>query len=109
MGLPGWPAVPVPVRFLVQQGPAPFTLVLGVFTCYPADHVRATLRFPPPWTVEVIDRGGTSLAYVYARDDLARHTNGLAWLTTDEARRIATAIARLPALLARPRSDGASN
>ena len=73
-------------------------------------------RFPPPWTVEVlparlwvVDSGGISLAYVYARDDLARHTNGLAWLTTEEARRIATAIARLPELLARPRSDGAND
>jgi hypothetical protein len=58
-------------------------------------------RFPPPWTVEKIESGfkvldaeGQSLAYVYAGD--ARIANAL---TEDEARRIASNIAKLPTLL----------
>jgi len=62
-------------------------------------------RFPPPWTVEqipggfkVLDGSGQSLAYVYGREikadaDIAKV------LTMDEARRIASNIAKLPALL----------
>lgn len=63
-------------------------------------------RFPPPWTVEktgggfrVVDANGVLLAYVYARDDLAAGSQGSLWLTTDEARRIANGIAKLPGLL----------
>jgi hypothetical protein len=58
-------------------------------------------RFPPPWTVEkipggfkVVDAQGQSLAYVYLRNSAAD-----AVLTEDEARRIASKIAKLPALL----------
>jgi hypothetical protein len=59
-------------------------------------------RFPPPWTVEkipggfkVLDANGQSLAYVYSREtkdaaDIAKV------LTEDEARRIASNIAKLP-------------
>ena len=62
-------------------------------------------RFPPPWTVvklpggfKVIDAQGQSLAYVYARESEA--AAGIAGaLTEDEARRIASNIAKLPALL----------
>lgn len=62
-------------------------------------------RFPPPWRVErtphgfeVLDANGIRLAHVYARDDLRRAGFGqyLEHLTTDEARRIANGIARLP-------------
>ena len=63
-------------------------------------------RFPAPWRVETIpggfkvtDANGLRLAYVYARDDLAERTQGNEWLTTDEARRIAAGIARLPELM----------
>ena len=61
-------------------------------------------RFPPPWTVEkipgglkVIDANGQSLAYVYSREtkdaaDIAKV------LTEDEARRIASNIAKLTEL-----------
>jgi hypothetical protein len=67
---------------------------------------QTTRRFPPPWTVEQIaggykvkDANGQSLAYVYGREtqadaDIARV------LTMDEARRIASNIAKLPTFLA---------
>ena len=63
---------------------------------------QSTRRFPPPWTVEEIpggykvkDANGQSLAYIYGREtqadaDIARV------LTMDEARRIASNIAKLP-------------
>ena len=62
-------------------------------------------RFPPPWTVEklpggfkVIDAQGQSIAYVYSRESEAdAHIAKV--LTEDEARRIASNIAKLPALL----------
>jgi hypothetical protein len=69
-------------------------------------------RFPPPWRVEptqhgfeVRDANGIRLAHIYARDDLhqARFGQYLEHLTTDEARRIAIGIARLPAPIARSR------
>jgi hypothetical protein len=59
-------------------------------------------RFPAPWTVEAIDAGfkiidanGQSLAYVYSGDNPNdAHIAGV--LTKDEARRIASNIAKLP-------------
>jgi hypothetical protein len=64
-------------------------------------------RFPAPWTVErlaggfkVIDANGHSLAYVYSRETKdAANIAGV--LTEDEARRIASNIAKLPVLLAK--------
>lgn len=65
-----------------------------------------TRRFPAPWTSSPIDGGfrvddanGVTMAYVYARDDLAARTIGATVLTTDEARRIAAGITRLPELI----------
>ena len=62
-------------------------------------------RFPPPWTIEqipggfkVIDANGQSLAYVYSRDNDSDALISNV-LTTDEARRIASNIAKLPNLL----------
>jgi hypothetical protein len=63
-------------------------------------------RFPPPWTVvtipgglKVVDAQGQSLAYVYSREK-PDDANIAGVLTEDEARRIASNIAKLPALLA---------
>ena len=64
-------------------------------------------RFPPPWKAEKIpggyvvrDANGQALAYVYSR---ASETDAMQAkvLTDDEARRVATNIARLPELLAK--------
>jgi hypothetical protein len=63
-------------------------------------------RFPPPWTVvqieggfSVTDSNGIVLAYVYARDDMVSRSASNAWLSTEEAWRIANGIAKLPGLL----------
>jgi hypothetical protein len=63
-------------------------------------------RFPPPWKIEALDGGfkivdanGQSLAYVHGHAD--KRDAGIAKaLTLDEARRIASNIAKLPSLLA---------
>jgi hypothetical protein len=62
-------------------------------------------RDPPLWTVEqipgvfkVLDANGQSLAYVYGRETKADADTANV-LTMDEARRIASNIAKLPALL----------
>jgi hypothetical protein len=61
-------------------------------------------RFPSPWTVEkipggfkVVDGNGQSLAYVYSREN-ASDAHMAKVLTEDEARRIASNIAKLPSL-----------
>ena len=61
-------------------------------------------RFPPPWTVEqipggykVLDSNGQSLAYVYGRETKA-DADIANVLTMDEARRIASNIAKLNSL-----------
>ena len=62
-------------------------------------------RFPPPWTVEqipggykILDSNGQSLAYVYGRETKA-DADIAKVLTMDEAKRIASNIAKLPTLL----------
>jgi hypothetical protein len=66
---------------------------------------RESSRFPPPWTVESLDSGfkivdanGQTLAYVYGLTD-SRDAGIAKALTLDEARRIASNIAKLPTLL----------
>lgn len=66
----------------------------------------APRRFPPPWRAEetpsgwrVVTADGLVVAYVYARDDMQGYSTAWAYLTSDEARRIARGIARLPELL----------
>jgi len=64
-------------------------------------------RFPPPWRVEaieggfkVVDGNEQALPYVYGYGD-KRDADTAKGLTLDEARRIASNIAKLPTLLAK--------
>jgi hypothetical protein len=64
-------------------------------------------RFPAPWRVEQVtadccevrDANGLRIVSVYSRDDLQNWSFAHEHLTSDEARRIAKAIARLPEFL----------
>ena len=69
-----------------------------------ACNLSAMRRFPAPWSVEALDGGfkimdanGQSLAYVYGHAD-PRDAQVAKALTLDEARRIASNIAKLPKL-----------
>ena len=70
-----------------------------------ARSAKMTRRFPPPWIVEPIPGGfkvrdatGHALAYVYSRP-IAVNAGVANVLTSEEARRIAEDIAKLPELL----------
>jgi hypothetical protein len=68
-------------------------------------------RFPAPWTIlrasaecyQVRDANGVTLAWIFCRDDEARYSFGASKLTSDEARRLARGIARLPEFMAQRR------
>ena len=66
-------------------------------------------RFPPPWSAElqpnyyvVRDANKQQLAYVYYENEPGRRS-AAKLLSKDEARRIASNIARMPELLTKPR------
>jgi hypothetical protein len=64
-------------------------------------------RFKPPWSLVrensecyvVRDANGVTLAWLYCRDDTQRYSFGVSKLSSDEARRIGKAIARIPEFL----------
>jgi hypothetical protein len=69
--------------------------------------IIAMRRFPPPWKVEALDGGfkvvdanKQAVAYVYGHAD-KRDAETAKGLTLDEARRIASNIAKLPSLLSK--------
>jgi hypothetical protein len=87
----------------------PMFLVLcsALVSCGDANEIalKNICEFPPPWTVEKIPGGfkvaeanGQSLAYVYSREN-ASDAHMAKVLIEDEARRIASNIAKLPTLL----------
>jgi hypothetical protein len=66
--------------------------------------MESSRHFTPPWTLfrensecyVVRDAKGVTLAWIYFRDDVQRYSFGNSRLTSDEARRIGKAIARIP-------------
>src|SRR5262245_16208485 len=66
--------------------------------------MESSRRFKPPWTLVrensecyvVKDANGVTLAWLYCRDDAQRYSFGVSKLSSDEARRIGQAIARIP-------------
>ena len=66
--------------------------------------MESSRRFKPPWTLVrensecyvVKDANGVTLAWLYCRDDAQRYSFGVGKLSSDEARRIGKAIARIP-------------
>ena len=69
--------------------------------------MESSRRFKPPWTLVrensecyvVRDANGVTLAWLYCRDDTQRYSFGASKLSSDEARRIGKAIARIPEFL----------
>ena len=71
--------------------------------------MESSRRFRPPWTLirensecyVVKDANGVTLAWLYCRDDAQRYSFGVGKLSSDEARRIGKAIARIPEFMLR--------
>jgi hypothetical protein len=66
--------------------------------------MKSSRRFKPPSTLVrensesyvVRDANGVTVAWLYCRDDSQRYSVGVGKLSSDEARRIGKAIARIP-------------
>jgi hypothetical protein len=75
---------------------------ISMLTLGPLEPFVTERRFPPPWSVDELGSSGQKLAYVYFEDEPGRRS-AAKLLTKDEARRIAVNIAKLAALIGRPR------
>ena len=66
--------------------------------------MESSRQFKPPWTpvressecYVVRDANGVTVAWLFCRDDPQRFSFGVSKLSSDEARRIGKAIARIP-------------
>src|ERR1700743_1465089 len=75
--------------------------------------MESSRRFKPPWTLVrensecyvVRDANGVTLAWLYCHDDTQRYSVGVGKLSSDEARRIGKAIARIPEFIIRAKAS----
>jgi hypothetical protein len=90
------------LAYYLLSAPKLLTLVVGHHASRYDDAMPEQRRLRPPWSVEdrascfvVKARGGHELAYIYYEDD-PRKRSIVKLLSRNEARQVATAIAKLP-------------